>query len=137
MTEPTWTTTRSQLIDALANIEIRGVKASGPLAGKVIADDVADAILEQLPQAGHVFTEYATAYGGGDPNDAHILAYDDEAEAAEHVQWIAGAYVARRTVTRSRWERVAETSADPAAGDGKRSEAQAVSGALSLAKDQP
>lgn len=46
--DETWTCTRAQLIDALANIEVRGVQTSGPMAGKVIADDMADAILEQL-----------------------------------------------------------------------------------------
>jgi hypothetical protein len=48
--EPTWTLTRSQLIDALANIEVRNVKTTGPMAGKVIADDLADAVLKQLPR---------------------------------------------------------------------------------------
>ncbi len=46
-----WTCTRAQLIEALANIEIRGIKATGPAAGKVVADDFADAILSQLPEA--------------------------------------------------------------------------------------
>jgi hypothetical protein len=47
VTQPTWTLTRSQLIDALANIELR-VKPSGPMANKVSADEMADAILAQL-----------------------------------------------------------------------------------------
>jgi hypothetical protein len=49
MTEPTWTTTRSQLIDALASIEVRGVQLPGHTKASVVADDMADAILEQLP----------------------------------------------------------------------------------------
>ena len=110
MTEPTWTVTRAQLIDALANIEVHPVLLTGRDKGVAVADDMADAILAQLPQAYRTFTEYATAYGGEDPNDAHILAYDDEAEAEEHAQWIHGGYVARRTVARSRWERVADGS---------------------------
>jgi hypothetical protein len=36
------------LIDAIAGIRVEGVKTSGPMAGKVIADDMADAILAQL-----------------------------------------------------------------------------------------
>lgn len=48
-TERTWTLTRDQLIDAIANIEIRGIKATGPMAGKAVADDFADAILHQIP----------------------------------------------------------------------------------------
>jgi hypothetical protein len=49
MAEATWATTRSQLTDALANIELR-VKTAGPTAGKIAAGDMADAILEQLPR---------------------------------------------------------------------------------------
>ena len=51
MSERAWLVTRGQLIDALANIEIRGIKTTGPMAGQVIADDVADAILSQLAPA--------------------------------------------------------------------------------------
>jgi hypothetical protein len=51
VTEPTWTTTRSQLIDALASIEVRGVQLPGHTKASVVADDMADAILAQLPQA--------------------------------------------------------------------------------------
>lgn len=47
--DTTWTTTRSQLIDALANIEVRGVQLPGQTKAAVVADDMADAILEQLP----------------------------------------------------------------------------------------
>ena len=50
MTEPTWTVTRSQLTDALANIEVR-VSLTGAAARKVNAESMADAILSQLPQA--------------------------------------------------------------------------------------
>jgi hypothetical protein len=49
MTEPTWTTTRSQLTDALANIEVRGVQLPGRPTATVVAEDMADAILDQLP----------------------------------------------------------------------------------------
>ena len=44
-----WTCTRIQMIDALANIEAHPVLISGR-AG-IIADDMADAILGQLPEA--------------------------------------------------------------------------------------
>jgi hypothetical protein len=47
--EPTWTITRSQLIDALASIKLRGVQLPGQTIATVLADDMADAILEQLP----------------------------------------------------------------------------------------
>jgi hypothetical protein len=58
-------------------------------------------------QGGPSFAEFAVAFGGDDPNDcAGRLEYDDSAEAAEMTQWIDGGYVARRTVTCSRWERV-------------------------------
>jgi hypothetical protein len=43
-TEPGWTITRSQLINALARITA-GVPLSGPDAGKVNAESMADAIL--------------------------------------------------------------------------------------------
>jgi hypothetical protein len=48
--EPTWTVTRSQLIDALANIELHPVLLTGRDKGVAVADDMADAILEQLPR---------------------------------------------------------------------------------------
>lgn len=51
MTEPTWTVTRAQLIDALANIEVHPVLLTGRDKGVAVADDMADAILSQLPQA--------------------------------------------------------------------------------------
>ena len=44
-----WTCTRIQMIDALANIEAHPVLISG--RAKVIAEDMADAILSQLPEA--------------------------------------------------------------------------------------
>jgi hypothetical protein len=52
-------------------------------------------------------THWAVAYGGTDPNDvAGYLQYDDEAEAREHLQWMAGdAMVAQRPVLCGRWER--------------------------------
>jgi hypothetical protein len=48
VTEPTWITTRSQLIDALAHLEAE-VPLTGPAAGKVNAESMADAMLSQLP----------------------------------------------------------------------------------------
>lgn len=50
MTEPTWTVTRAQLIDALANIEVHPVLLTGRDKGVAVADDMADAILEQIPR---------------------------------------------------------------------------------------
>jgi hypothetical protein len=88
-----------------------GVQLPGRSMATVVAEDVADAILDQLPQAARTFTEYAVAWGDDDPNgdDARADVCDDEEDAADHVQWRQpGAYVARRTVTRSRWERVPE-----------------------------
>ncbi len=43
----TFTATRDQLIDALTRLEVR-VLTSGPAAGKVIAESMADAIIEAL-----------------------------------------------------------------------------------------
>jgi hypothetical protein len=43
-----YTFTREQLIDAIANLRIEGVKTTGPTAGLVLADDLADAILAQV-----------------------------------------------------------------------------------------
>ena len=48
MADKTWTITRTQLIDALTSIRIEGIHISGPLAGKIIADDMADAILAAI-----------------------------------------------------------------------------------------
>ena len=39
--------TRAQLIDALACLEVR-VATSGPIAGKILAESMADAIIEAL-----------------------------------------------------------------------------------------
>jgi hypothetical protein len=61
MTEVTWTITRIQLIDALANIEVRDVKTSGPAKGLVVAEDMADAILSQLQIVSHRETATAAA----------------------------------------------------------------------------
>jgi hypothetical protein len=47
MSEPGWTITRSQLINALARITAE-VPLSGPDAGKVNAESMADAILALL-----------------------------------------------------------------------------------------
>ena len=49
-------------------------------------------------------TEWGVAYGGEDANDcAGVLGYDDEGEAAEHVQWINGGFLAKRSVIATRW----------------------------------
>jgi hypothetical protein len=51
-------------------------------------------------------TEWGVAYGGEDASDcAGVLTYDDEGEAAEHVQWVNGGFLASHTVIRTRWER--------------------------------
>jgi hypothetical protein len=107
MAGPAWTCTRSQIIDALANIEVWGVKVTGPTAGKVIADDLADAILSQLPQVRAGSTEHAVARGGEDPDrDARVEFCDDAEDAAGQVAWFKGGYVIRREVFRGPWERV-------------------------------
>jgi hypothetical protein len=46
--EARWSCTRDELINALANIRIEAVDAVGPLAGRISADHMADAILGQL-----------------------------------------------------------------------------------------
>jgi hypothetical protein len=102
-----WVTTRSQLTGALTRLTAE-VPLYGHQTANVNTGSMADAILAQLPQAARTFTEYAVAWGGEDPNEcAGISGYDDEAGAEEMTQWIIGGYVARRTVMRSRWERVA------------------------------
>jgi hypothetical protein len=119
VTEPTWTTTRSQLTDALAAIELRPVLLPGRGAGNVNAESMAEAILAQLPQDASTFTEYAVAWGGEDPNEcAGIEECDDEAGAEEMTQWIIGGYVARRTVACSRWERVSAAAGAATGGPG-------------------
>ena len=45
----TWTITRAQLIDAIASIKVRGTLLPGRADPVVLADDMADAILSQLP----------------------------------------------------------------------------------------
>jgi hypothetical protein len=105
--EPVWTVTREQLINALANIEVRGVYLTGPMAGKVVADDVADAILSQLPQPASTFTHYGVTCGCDDGRP-HAVKYDDEEDARAHLhlEWYEpDAYVVRRTVTSTQWER--------------------------------
>lgn len=42
--------TRDELIDALTHLEVR-VATSGPIAGKVLADSMADALIEALEAA--------------------------------------------------------------------------------------
>jgi hypothetical protein len=49
MSEPRWTCTRVQLTDAIAGIKA-SVRVSGPAAGMVNAESMADVILEQLPR---------------------------------------------------------------------------------------
>ena len=49
--EPIWTLTRSQLIDAIAGITVKGTALDGFRNPVVVADDMADAILSQLPAA--------------------------------------------------------------------------------------
>jgi hypothetical protein len=73
--------------------------------------DAYDDILELLDEAEQARTsiQWAVAYGcpSGDPNEAAgVLGYDDEEDAREHLQWIRGSILARRTVTASRWEAV-------------------------------
>ena len=45
--EPAFTATRDQLIDALTRLDVR-VLTSGPAAGKVCAESMADALIEAL-----------------------------------------------------------------------------------------
>lgn len=55
-----------------------------------------------------VVTDWAVAYGcpSGDPNEsAGVLEYDDEAEAAEMLQWLPESILARRTLIVGPWER--------------------------------
>jgi hypothetical protein len=47
--EKQYTFTRAQLIDALTCLEVR-VPVSGPLAGKVLADSMADALITALEE---------------------------------------------------------------------------------------
>lgn len=52
-------------------------------------------------------TEWCVWWGGEDPNDcAGLLSYDDQPEAEEMTQWIAGGQVAYRAVTRAEWRTV-------------------------------
>lgn len=46
-TEPRYSFTRDELINALTHLEVH-VATSGPIAGKVLADSMADAIIEAL-----------------------------------------------------------------------------------------
>lgn len=64
--------TRDQLIDALANIEVRDVKVTGPDAGLLVADDLADAILSQIP--GETASGAGAANPAGVPGCVRVLA---------------------------------------------------------------
>ncbi len=60
-------------------------------------------------------THWGVAYGGQDANDcAGVLEYDDEAGAAEQVQWVKGGFLASCTVIRTRWERRGDPDQDQA-----------------------
>ena len=48
--EPAYIVTRKQLVDALAQIELRPVLLSGRDKGVIVAEDMADAILGQIEQ---------------------------------------------------------------------------------------
>lgn len=67
--------------------------------------------LREPPEVGaqpvaSVSTQWSVAYGCDDPNDcAGIELRDDDADAAEHVQWVNGGFLASRTVITTRWER--------------------------------
>jgi hypothetical protein len=76
--EPTWTLTRSQLIDALANIELHPVLLTGRDKGVAVAGDMADAILGELSAAA---SDGDLAPGPGDV--AFETALDGGTEPAE------------------------------------------------------
>ena len=62
--EPAFTATRDQLIDALTRLDVR-VLTSGPAAGKVCAESMADALIEALTgKPAAVFTSTASLHGG-------------------------------------------------------------------------
>jgi len=64
----TFTATRDQLVDAISCIELR-VPQSGPMARKISAESMADAIIEALgetkPDAGPVMRLYDCPLGHG------------------------------------------------------------------------
>lgn len=76
MGEHTWTMTREQLVDALASLEVR-VQRTGPAAGMVDADAMADAILDQIPEA----AESIIAGQERDRSEALIIQAQDYAHA--------------------------------------------------------
>ena len=119
MTEPAWTTTRAQLTDALANIEVRGVQLPGRPTATAVAEDVADAILDQLP--------------GGD--GSVILSLAD----VRHVLTLAARDPARWSdAERGAYNRVFDATepADPAAGAGEAGTTEAATEALSPAEGE-
>ena len=118
MSGPTWTCTRSQLIGALANIEVRHVKLTGPMAGKVIADDVADAILSQLPRAAESTQDGAESHREA-LNDAGQVSWDSGWEGGDHAA--CDAAIARLTAKVAQCEdrlvAIRAYAVDPATAD--------------------
>jgi hypothetical protein len=84
--------------------------------GKTYAQDVADRLLAEALEAveaaygvpPRIGEYWAVAFGSGDANDGigQILEYDDEEDARDHLRFIGGASVVRRTVIALRWEAV-------------------------------
>ncbi len=64
-----WSFTRDELIDALSRLEAR-VPTSGPLAGKILAESMADAIIEALTgKRAPVHYHWPAVCGGESPGD--------------------------------------------------------------------
>lgn len=99
-------TTKEQIVGFLTGIQVAALFVAD-LRGPVNLRDW----LRGPPQVSaepvaSIGTQWGVAYGGEDASDcAGVLTYDDEAEAAEHVQWVNGGFLASHTVIRTRWER--------------------------------
>jgi hypothetical protein len=84
----------------------RGAAHASAVTARQLREILNDTALGITPRsaAGSSFTEWAVFWGGEHPDDcAGLDAYDDEAEAEEMLQWIHGAGVATRAVTRGPW----------------------------------
>jgi hypothetical protein len=99
--------TKEGIVGFLAGIQVAALFVAD---GRGSVQDLRAWLREPLPvgaaPVAEVRTEWCVAYGGDDANDcAGLLSYDDEGEAAEHVQWITGGFLASRSVIATRWER--------------------------------
>lgn len=120
MSEPTWTCTRSQLTDAIAGIKA-SVRVSGPAAGMVNAESMADVILEQLPRL----------------PDGWVMVSGEDAAAILADPFVPGAV--RRRLERAAYASLRDAAAagEREAGNDLRAEPGAVSDALRTAEDSP